>query len=126
MHCRDADAFSPRCFFSRRTGAMLVDADDGPVDEGPADVVELGLVGHGLEEPPHGPRGDPAAEAVIDGIPGAEVRGQITPGDAGACPVNQRLHDRPKFVGDEVTHGEPGVKIQENRKKPPKSITDNW
>lgn len=107
---------------------MFVGANDGGVDEGATDVIEVRVVSQRLEETSHVARGDPATEAVIDGIPRTELSGQITPGDAGACPVeeclkeeavgdggtlatfvtsdlaNQGFHDGPQLVTDEVTH----------------------
>lgn len=41
---------------------------------------------------------DPAAEAVVDGVPGAEVAGEVAPGDAGAGEVEQGFEK--SAVGD--------------------------
>lgn len=107
---------------------MFVGANDGGVDERAADIIEVGIVGEGFEEASHVARGDPATEAVVDGIPGTKLGGQIPPGDAGASPVEEGLeeepvgnggalaafvasdladqgfHDGPQVVADEVTH----------------------
>ena len=56
------------------------------------------MVGDGLEELAEPSAGDPAAEAVVDGVPGAELGGQIAPGAAGAGDVEQGFQE--EAVGD--------------------------
>src|SRR5262249_12510485 len=85
--------------------------------------------GQQLKQPPQAPGGDPAAEAVVHGVPGAEIAGQVAPGDAGPADVQEGLEeqplgqlgllatavllgssnsgaeDGPQLVGDHVAHG---------------------
>ena len=102
--------------------------DDGRIDHHPDRTLAGGLGDH-LGEQPLQPAGeDPAAEPGVDGLPGPEVLGQVPPGLAGACdvedgleehPVGQiglraigglaafdhRPHDVPDRIGDDVSHG---------------------
>ena len=101
---------------------------DGRVDHHPDGAPAGGLGGHLPEQPLEPPRGDPASEAVVDGGPVAEERGQVPPGDAGAGPVEDRPeehavvqvggraqaglaafdhgpHHGPDLVGDGEAHG---------------------
>ena len=72
---------------------MLVGPHDGGVDQHAADVGEGRLGGQGHEQPPQGAGADPAAETVVDGVPAAELRGQVAPRDAGAGQVQQGLEE---------------------------------
>ena len=108
---------------------MLVGADDGRVDENAVDLAELRVGRKQFEERAQAAGGEPAAEAVVDGVPVAELAGQVAPGDAGAgqieqgleeVPVgefrhgtlavafgllHQRLEGRPEVVREQVAHG---------------------
>ena len=110
---------------------MLVRAQDGGIDEQPGDFAEFGVVGDALEELAEAAAADPAAEAVVDGVPGPEVAGEIAPGDAGAGEVEQGFEElavrqsglgaagvqpgrleagfeeRPHGIGDHRAHGRP-------------------
>src|SRR5579875_747963 len=72
----------PGLFFSR-SGGVLVGTDDGAIDQYPPHLIKGRAVGQQLEQPPQTARGDPTAEAIVDGIPGAEVARQVTPRDGG-------------------------------------------
>ena len=66
---------------------------DGGIDEQTRDFAEFGVVGEALEELAEAAAVDPAAEAVVDGVPGAEVAGEIAPGDAGAGEVKEGFEE---------------------------------
>lgn len=68
---------------------MPVRPHRGRVDEHATHLAELGIRGHGLEQPSHRAGVDPAAEAVVDGIPTAELAGEVAQSDAGAAQVKQ-------------------------------------
>jgi hypothetical protein len=56
-------------------GSVYVGADDGAVDEDAADLAQLRVSRQQFEPPGHAAGVEPAAEAVVDGIPGTEVAG---------------------------------------------------
>src|SRR5437660_1040095 len=72
-------------FFFRRPGRRLVRSDNGAVDaeQLPVNRVAVHLAGLQMQEDllPQ-PRAAPLAEAVVDGLPGAELRGHIAPAAA--------------------------------------------
>src|SRR5258708_28288542 len=72
-------------FFFRRPGRRLVRPDDGAVDaeQLPVDLLAVHLAGLQVQEDlvPQA-RTTPFAEAVIDGLPGTELRGQVAPAAA--------------------------------------------
>ena len=108
-------------------------AHDRRVDHHPPQALALRLRRHELEEPLQSARADPAAKPVVDGIPRAEFRRQVAPGDAGSCPIedgleehtlgglglgtqrrsatlDHRAEDGPDLVRDDVSHGDSGVR----------------
>src|SRR3954468_20224627 len=79
-------------FFFRRPGRRLVRSDDGTVDaeQFPVNFVAIHLAGLQVPQdfvPKTGAA--PLAEAVVDGLPGAELGGEIAP----AAAVGQRPED---------------------------------
>ena len=68
---------------------------DGRVDHHP-DGALAGRLGDPLGEQLLQPSGeDPAAEPGVDGVPGPELLGQVPPGLAGACDVEDGLEGHP-------------------------------
>jgi hypothetical protein len=118
---------------------VLVGADHRGVDQDAADLAQVGVRGQQFEQALQAARADPAAEAVVDRVPAAEVAGQVPPRHAGAGPGENRLEeqpvgqlgrpaadellgldderfeDGPVFVREQVPHG---VVPREGRKRP--------
>ena len=89
---------------------MLVDADDGAVDQG---VLEIGIARQGLEEAFEDPFLHPAAKAPEHTVPVAECLGQVAPGRPGPGHPEHRLEDQP-VVGRGAT-GIPRLAGQQRR-----------
>src|SRR5262249_37790516 len=143
---------APRlCFSRRRPGGVLGRRDDGGVNHRPPELAERRIGSHGLEQPPQRAGCRPAAEAVVHGVPAAELGRQVAPGHPGAGQVqerleevpiwqpgrlaalvslgllDQRLHPRPELVREHVSHDRPACPRLRNltqavvRHRPPTS-----
>ena len=102
----------------------------GAVDEEELGPFQRAFLGHRREEPPPDPGKPPALEALVDGVPVAEIVGQVAPRKAGAGAVKdgleelavgelrlgtdgrslggvqQRFQDGPDSVTQDATHGD--------------------
>jgi hypothetical protein len=58
---------------------MGMSADNRAVDEHTLDRLQHVIAGQSLEQALPDPRGEPTAEAVIDGVPFAEAGREVTP-----------------------------------------------
>ena len=79
---------------------MLVGAYDGGVDH---HVFVVVITGQKLENTLENATLGPSIEALIDDLPVTKPFGQITPGNAGSKPVEDRL-DEQSIVGRRAAH----------------------
>jgi hypothetical protein len=77
---------------------MGMSADDGTVHEDASDRFQGVFADQGLEQSLPDTGVEPATEAIVDGIPGAEAGGEVSPRHAGAGEVEQGFQEEP--VGD--------------------------
>jgi len=76
---------------------MLMHAHDRAVDQS---VFEVGLTGHGLEQPFENAFSYPAAKPFEHRVPVTELVRQITPGSAGSCHPKHRFDKKPIICRD--------------------------
>ena len=109
-------------------------AEGGSIDQHASDLAQVRRVGQQDEKLLEAAGADPSAQPVVDGIPGAELAGQVSPRNARPCPeedgleehpigqlgwlatgvlfglFDKRSEDHPMSIGEHVSHGVPPQK----------------